>query len=106
MPKRLHHETPELDMTKGKDRNIVTAALKRRWPVSDEVKVRLLEQCAKHLSANELDARELAGIGRVLAALESQNQADEHLADKNDRIDAGKATESHDHRTYQVEFGD
>ncbi len=40
------------------------------------------------------DPRNRIGAAKVLVAIEQQNQADDHLTDKNDRIDTGKATET------------
>lgn len=41
---------------------------------------------------------------RTMAMLEGQNQTDDHLADKNARLDAGKATENAVQRVYTAVF--
>lgn len=40
------------------------------------------------------DLRAIASLLKVAVAIEAQNQADEHLAEKYDRIDEGKATDN------------
>jgi hypothetical protein len=79
------------------DRALVRRALKERWPVSDTMKRRLLAQVGKALR-KELEPRALGQLGRIIITAEGQNQADEHLADKNARIDGGQATEGLDIR--------
>lgn len=83
----------------------------RSWPkrwrgLSDEFK----EQCVKDLRAASDTAREMlqspeqaesaikaiASIVKTATVMEGQNQADEHMVEKYNRIDEGQATESHD----------
>lgn len=89
-----------LDMGSKADRVIVRTALKR-WGVSDDLKARLIEKTAHALELAE-KPREIVSIGKLLKDLESQNQADDHLADKNARLDDGKPTDAVEH--YIVEM--
>lgn len=60
--------------------------------MSDAVKAKLAAKLEDCLDREE-DGRIVASLGKVLTAMEAQNQADDHLADKNERLDSGKATE-------------
>ena len=99
--------TKNFDMTTDKDRGTIRN-LSERWParwrgVSSEFK----EQIVKDLSAASDTARvklqsetealgaanTLASIARTVVAMEAQQPADDHLQDKNARLDAGLATE-------------
>lgn len=101
---------PSLDMANPKDRAMLHEAI-RRWPkrwrgLTDEFKdelaasLRMANETAKELASKgdpetALEAiKMIPNIVRVGVAMEGQNQADEHLAEKNERIDTGKATEN------------
>ena len=73
---------------------MVASAIRRRWPIPDELKQLLIEkaEACLHIADN---TRDVAALGKLLTAAESQNQADEHLADKNSRLDNGQPTERH-----------
>jgi hypothetical protein len=89
------------------DLKLVRRALRERWPVPQrtmQAAVKRLEEIVnkpvvqvmtvdgvKHLDG-PADANAVRAAS-VLAQMESQNQADDHLADKNERLDAGKATD-------------
>ena len=51
-------------------------AARRRWPVSDEMKQRALQAAMDVLEAG--NAREKIAAASLIAAVEKQNQADEH----------------------------
>jgi hypothetical protein len=93
-----------LDMASDKDRGALRRKLgdgaershRPRWPgIDDETKARYVKalSIALSISLRKEDQRGINGCVKTLAMLEGQNQADEHTALKNDRIDAGKATE-------------
>lgn len=59
---------------------------------------------ALKLATERGSVREIDSCVRTLAMLEGQQQADEHLAEKNARLDEGKATENLVQRQYVAEF--
>ena len=59
---------------------------------------------ALKLATERGSVREIDSCVRTLAMLEGQQQADEHLAEKNARLDEGKATENFVQRQYVAEF--
>lgn len=79
--------------TLASDAVLVRRATKARWPVSDAVKAKLAAKLEDCLDREE-DGRIVASLGKVLTAMEAQNQADDHLEDKNKRLDDGKPTEN------------
>lgn len=85
------------------DIRIVGMAVKRRWPVPDEVKERL-PGILRSIAETSDSERERIAAARVIVAMEAQNQADDHVADKNARLDEGKATERIEGRILQLEF--
>lgn len=99
-----------LDMRDDGDRGLVrkTTDPKRakRWRVpedfKDEAVAALRNALQMELARDRPDARAVRGIVDTLAKLEGQNQADEHLEDKNRRLDEGRATEAVEH--YVVEM--
>ncbi len=91
-------------------------AIRERWPVDPEIMKRVIARAdalvqkttktvATQMGPVEVDADDgaLAAMKVILAA-NAQNQADDHLADKNARLDAGKATENVTERVIRVEF--
>lgn len=92
-----------IDVTTLKDQGLVRRAMKewpRRWRgLSDSFKercVRDLEWAAEQarMASDPLEgAKVLASVTKTVVAMEAQQQADDHLADKNARLDAGKPTE-------------
>ncbi len=99
-----------LDMGDEKDRAMTRMAM-RRWPrrwrgLTDAVKdemaasLRAANSVAIQLAQSPdpdvaLDAAKTIGsIVRTAVAMEGQNQADEHMEAKEDRLDSGKVTEN------------
>ena len=99
-----------IDPTDPKDQALVRQAVKRwpkRWRGLDDAKkdkfVEGLEEAhdtARAIMKGAIDAKDqLNAAGLVLSAvktaaiIEAQNQADEHLEDKNARLDAGALTD-------------
>lgn len=86
-----------LDLAKERDRGLLRQSIKRRWPgLDDEKKAKAITALDTALdqaqAAADYDA--VNGIVRTLAMIEGQHQADDHLADKNARLDGGKLTEA------------
>ena len=99
-----------LDPNDPKDQALVRSAMKRwpkRWRGLDDAKkekfVEGLEEAhdtAREIMRGSVDSKDrLDAAGLVLSAIktaamiEAQNQADEHLEDKNARLDAGAVTD-------------
>jgi len=78
-----------LDLSKPNDRALFSRAIRARWPVTETRKVQYLAQLDNVIRASE-NPREICSAVKCLIAAEGQNQRDEHLADTNDRLDAGK----------------
>jgi hypothetical protein len=83
---------PSIDIDEKKDRALIRTAASRRWPVPPDLKTRVVEALARALSA-ATELSEVVDVSRTLVVIEGQNQVDDHLADKNKRMDEGKPTE-------------
>lgn len=100
-----------LDMSSEKDRGMVRQAMKRRpkrWRgLADEVKDEFLEgllgahrkavsvmQGAEDESVALKAVGEVGSIVRTAVMMEGQHQADEHLDEKNGRLDSGQITDA------------
>lgn len=83
-----------LDLSRRSDRVLLGRAARRRWPVTTKRKFRYLAALDKAIikADEEGDARTVVGCAKVLAAMEKQNQADDHLAHETKRLDEGKPT--------------
>jgi len=77
------------------DRALLLRAIRQRWPIPEATRAELMAAIVKAMTeaAEAGNARDVAGCARVIVAADKLNQIDEHLADKNARIDAGKGTE-------------
>ena len=83
-----------LDLATAQDRKLLGVALKKRWPISEELRARAVEALQATLEV-ATSARELAAVAsllRSLTAMEGQNQADDHKVEEYARLDAGKAS--------------
>lgn len=76
-----------------------------RWPTTPEQRAKVLARLSDALKYSKTP-REIASVAKAIAAIESQNQADDHLLDKNARLDSGQATDRQEHRMLNLEFGD
>ena len=99
--------TSSLDPSDEKARGLVRKAIAQRWPGLDEkARGEFVEglkvaneamqkgvKAANSVADAAAAARALASIVKTAAAMEQQQQADDHLADKNDRLDTGKLTD-------------
>ena len=108
-----------IDLTDEKDRGMVRNAMRhwpRRWAgITADRKAAFVdglveanEAARKLVKDGEADivlkaAGTLASVARTAAMMEAQVQADEHLEDKNARIDAGLATDRVDSPSLIVE---
>lgn len=81
-----------LDMTDGRDRQVLRSAVARGWPVTTEDMKFYYEKLRDAVTASE-DARELTSCVKVFTTIVSQIQTQEHHEDKNQRLDDGKPTE-------------
>ena len=94
-----------LDPTSPKDQALIRKVAERagsRWPISGEARAKVVAGLEKAMDAADAllaagEARDggnlHASVAKTFAVLDKLNQADEHLEDKNARLDAGKATE-------------
>lgn len=87
-----------------KDRGLVRTLARHgsRWGITEEVRAKVVDDlllASKTARDTIIYADPKAGcdvltsVAKTFAALDKLNQADEHLADKNERLDSGKATE-------------
>lgn len=93
-----------LDLSKRSDQALLRRSLenpevshRQRWPGLDaELRGQAIkaQRQALRLALEKGNVRYIDSCVRTLAMLESQQQTDEHLEDKNKRLDEGKATES------------
>lgn len=83
-----------LDMSDDRDRRLIRTAA-RRWGVDEDFKTQAVKalKMALRMAIEKEDHRGINGCVKTLAQLESQNQADEHLDVKYQRIDRGLPTE-------------
>jgi len=85
-----------LDLSTRKDRGLLRKCIERRWPGLDSELRGKAVQCLKaamELATSAGDHRAMLDSVKTMQALESQHQADEHLEDKNSRLDSGLPTE-------------
>jgi hypothetical protein len=92
----------------GRDIGLMRRAVRERWPVDDKMRAAIMERMGKIISKPAVQVMTASGkqildgpadsnavrAAGVIVAMVQQNQADDHLAEKNARIDAGLATEN------------
>ena len=97
-----------LDLTTEKDRGLVRTAMKswpKRWRgLTAEFKDKIIEdletvrkratEFPETMSDPLNGAKVLLSVAKTAAMMEAQHQSDEHLEDKNSRLDAGQSTEN------------
>jgi hypothetical protein len=101
-----------LDMLEEKDRAIIRRAAnttkrrESRWNISPELKTRAVQalDCAIQVLSDRGEFADVSSCIKTLVAMEGQNQADDHLADKNERLDSGLLTENMAPVNIRVEF--
>lgn len=85
-----------LDLSNPKDVALLRSSVKRRWPGLDEDSRAEAVECLKAAmrgARSAGDLRLLLESVKTYAVLEGQHQADEHLAEKNARLDEGLPTD-------------
>lgn len=76
----------------GTESTLARTAIRNRWPVSDELKKKTIDRMADVLCSE--DNRDCVSAAKVIVAADKINQEDDHLEDKNSRLDDGKPTEN------------
>lgn len=96
------------------DLALVHRAIARRWVIpskayealpakmlkiveAETVEVKTVDKDGNAISMTVSNSRAQVSAAKVLAALEAQNQTDDHAEDKNQRLDSGKNTEQVGH---------
>lgn len=122
-PPKVKAERPIEVFTEGEDIHAIKEsaamakrAIRERWPVDPAIMRRVIARAdalvqkttktvATTMGPVEVDADDgaLAAMKVILAA-NAQNQADDHVEEKNKRLDEGKATENVTERVITVEF--
>lgn len=89
------------------DIRLAMRAVRNRWPVPEGLRGEIVERLRAIVNKERAEVVTMRGVeaidapadsnainaAKVLVAMEAQNQADEHLAEKNARIDEGRGTE-------------
>lgn len=86
------------------DAKLVQRAIRQRWPIPEEVRKAVVDRMAGFVADPLIDPDRAIAAARMIGVAEGQNQADDHLRDKNARLDEGKATENVAVRTVKVTF--
>ena len=86
------------------DAKLVQRAIRQRWNIPDKTKDAIVERMSGFVSDPLIDPDRATAAARVIVVAEGQNQADDHLREKNARLDEGKATENIAVRTVKVTF--
>lgn len=76
------------------DCKMIGRAIRERWPTTDRIKAKIVSRAEACVDDPMIDPETFCSVGRLVLGMESQNQADDHLEDKNARLDSGKATEN------------
>jgi len=76
-----------------RDTRLLYRALKNRWPIRKDYRGPIMDRMMKLALTDGIPAREVLTAVKALLEADRQNQADEHLANKNHRIDTGLDTE-------------
>lgn len=87
--------TAESGLKPGTELKLTRMAIRQRWGDIETTKKKAVQFIDDVLSdVFPADVRDKNAAVKTLAVIEGQNQADEHLADKNSRLDSGKPTEA------------
>ena len=103
--------TPERDPSRllgdaghtGEDARLIRRAIRNRWPIPDKLRAMVVAAMGEIVGSSPEERNRIAAA-KVLTAAEAQNMADDHLADKNARLDSGQATDRTEVVTVQLEF--
>lgn len=85
------------------DARMIETATRNRWPITPEMKEMVINRLANIVARSESEER-ASTAARTMMMAEGQNQADDHVREKNERIDSGKATDASTVRVLKVEF--
>lgn len=86
------------------DAKLIQRAIRQRWPIPEEAKKVIVDRMVGFVTDPLMDADRVTAAARMLVVAEGQNQADDHLREKNERLDEGKSTENVSVRTVKVTF--
>lgn len=76
------------------DAKLVQRAIRQRWPIPEEVRKAVVDRMAGFVADPLIDPDRAIAAARMIGVAEGQNQADDHLREKHERIDGGAATEA------------
>jgi hypothetical protein len=82
-----------LDLTKRQDRVMMRSAITQRWAIDTKRRDLYLAKLDAAIEKAE-KPRDIASVVNTLLSMEAQNQADEHAAEKNKRLDEGLPTDN------------
>ncbi len=88
---------------RGKDLQMARFAVRQGWNVSKAMKDKVLKMAEEVIDTSVI-ARDRIAAAKLAIEADKVDQADEHLRDKNERIDGGKATDATTVRVLKVEF--
>lgn len=83
------------------DAQLVRRALRERWPVTGEIREKILALIGKKVDDPLIDDRALASMARTVLDMDKVNLAREEFEDKRERLDNDQPTEQ---VTYRVSF--
>lgn len=94
----MSEEAPRSDFMedptrRGKDLQMARFAVRQGWNVSKAMKDKVLKM-AEEVIDTSVVARDRIAAAKLAIEADKVDQADEHLRDKNERLDGGKSTES------------
>lgn len=88
---------------RGKDLQMARFAVRQGWNVSKAMKDKVLKMAEEVIDTSVI-ARDRIAAAKLAIEADKVDQADEHLRDKNERIDGGKATDATTVHVLKVEF--
>jgi hypothetical protein len=100
MPPEQPDSTGE-GVVRSREMNLVRRAINARWDIPTAVKQEAVTACRSALTSE--DGRVAMAAAKTLVAMEGQNQADDHTAEKYARIDSDKPTDRVAMKLYGVD---
>jgi len=82
------------DLKPGTDCKLTRMAIRKGWKIPNDVKETLPEKLMAIIDNEYVVERDKIAAAKTLVAMEGQNQADDHLIHKDERIDSGQSTEA------------
>jgi hypothetical protein len=77
----------------AQDAKLVARALRNRWPIPEHVRPKIVDRLVT-IATDSPDDGDAIKAASVLRTMDSDNLTSEIEAEKNDRLDAGKATQA------------